>query len=76
MQAADLSPQEMKMKALEESITETAERCEELQQSWLRQQTHVVQLANQRNEHLHNINLLRRRKEVTRLLHIAACVSQ
>jgi hypothetical protein len=63
MQVEDLSPQELKIRALERNITETAEKSEELQQFWLRQQAHTVQLANQRNEQLCNINLLRKRKE-------------
>ncbi|XP_023727369.1 coiled-coil domain-containing protein 40 isoform X2 [Cryptotermes secundus] len=56
----DLSPQEMKIRDLERNITETAEKSEELQQFWLRQQAHTVQLANQRNEQLRNINLIRK----------------
>lgn len=62
MQAQNLSPQEIKIKALEDNTAETREKCEELQQFWLRHQTHIVQLANQRNEQLHSINLMRKRK--------------
>ena len=59
----DLSPQEMKIKDLENNITETTERCEQLQQLWLRQQTRIVRLAHQRNQQLRNINLIRKRKK-------------
>ncbi|XP_021931988.1 coiled-coil domain-containing protein 40 isoform X2 [Zootermopsis nevadensis] len=52
-----LSPQEIKIKALEKNITKTIAKCEELQQFWLQQQTLTVKLANQRNEQVHNINL-------------------
>ena len=58
----DMSPQEMKIKDLEKDITETTERCEQLQQLWLRQQNRTVRLAHQRNQQLHNINLIRQRK--------------
>jgi hypothetical protein len=60
---ADLSPQEMKIKDLEKNITETTEKCEELQQLWLRQQTRLVRLAHQRNQQLRNINLIHKRKQ-------------
>lgn len=62
MQDEYLSPQEIKIKALEKNITETTEKCEKLQQFWLQQQTRTVQLTNQRNEQVHNINLMRKRK--------------
>ncbi|XP_069697466.1 coiled-coil domain-containing protein 40 isoform X2 [Periplaneta americana] len=57
--AENLNPQEAKISALEKSIMETTEKSEDLQQFWLRQQSHIVQLTNQRNEQLHKINIMR-----------------
>jgi hypothetical protein len=62
----------MKIKALEGNITEISEKSEALQQLWLRQQSNIVQLANQRNEQLHNINLLRKRKRKQYYMYIAS----
>ena len=57
-----MSPLEVKILSLEKNIAETTAKSEKLQQFWLRQQGHLIALANQRNEQVHNINLMRKRK--------------
>jgi hypothetical protein len=70
LQDESLSPQEIKIKVLEKNISETTEKREELQQLWLQQQTHTVQLTKQRNEQLQNMNLMHKRK---RKQHTSLC---
>ena len=56
------SPLELKIIALEKNIADTTEKSEQLKQDWLREQRNLIALAKQRNEQVHNINLMRKRK--------------
>ncbi|PSN31759.1 hypothetical protein C0J52_14584 [Blattella germanica] len=53
-------PLELKILTLEKNIADTSAKSEKLQQFWLRQQSHLIELANQRNEQVHNIDLMRK----------------
>ncbi|KAJ9573883.1 hypothetical protein L9F63_008743 [Diploptera punctata] len=53
-------PLELKIISMEKNIADTTAKSEQLQQSWLRQQRNLIVFANQRNEQLHNINLMRK----------------
>nr|CAD7570180.1 unnamed protein product [Timema californicum] len=56
-----MSPEELKINNLNKKIDETTEQSKKLQQFWLRQQGHIVQLSHQRDEQLHEIDILRKR---------------
>ncbi|CAG2054822.1 unnamed protein product [Timema podura] len=56
-----MSPEELKINNLSKKIDETTEQSKKLQQFWLRQQGHIVQLSHQRDEQLHEIDILRKR---------------
>ncbi|XP_022900304.2 coiled-coil domain-containing protein 40 [Onthophagus taurus] len=54
------SPHELKINALEQHIAEVQEKNKELQRFWLREQSHVVFLSEQRQQQIHDSNLLRK----------------
>nr|CAD7396560.1 unnamed protein product [Timema cristinae] len=55
-----MSPEELRINSLNKKIDETTEQSKKLQQFWLRQQGHIVQLSHQRDEQLHEIDILRK----------------
>lgn len=60
-QGSVLSPQEIKYKTIEKNITETVEINKKLQKFWLREQGHICQLSEQRQEQIKEMNLLKKR---------------
>ncbi|XP_068084309.1 coiled-coil domain-containing protein 40 [Anabrus simplex] len=54
----ELSPLEIKVNSLQKSIHELDERCEKLQQLWLRQQGQIVLLARRHDQLLQEKNIL------------------
>ncbi|KAI4455962.1 coiled-coil domain-containing protein 40 [Holotrichia oblita] len=54
------SPHELKISALEQHIEHVQEKNKDLQKFWLREQGHVVCLSEQREEQIHDSNLLRK----------------
>lgn len=61
-QGSTLSPQEIKVKTQEKNIIETVEYNKKLQKFWLREQGHICQLSEQRQNQLKEMNLLKKRK--------------
>ena len=56
------SPQEVRMKAIEMEIEEAAQEAEKKQAFWLRLQSHIVRLSEERQKQLQELNLLYKRK--------------
>ncbi|GJQ86909.1 hypothetical protein Trydic_g11780 [Trypoxylus dichotomus] len=54
------SPHELKISALEQHIEHVQEKIKDMQKFWLREQGHVVCLSEQREEQIHDSNLLRK----------------
>ncbi|KRT83426.1 hypothetical protein AMK59_3719 [Oryctes borbonicus] len=54
------SPHELKISALEQHIEHVQEKIKDMQKFWLREQGHVVCLSEQREEQIHDRNLLRK----------------
>lgn len=57
-----LCPEEMKVRVLEKNISETVENNKSFQKFWLREQGHICQLSEQRQEQIKELNLIKKRK--------------
>lgn len=53
---------QQKIANLQIATEEIGQKAEDLRQTWLRQQSRIVQLSKQRNEQHHQLNILRRRE--------------
>ncbi|XP_050303237.1 coiled-coil domain-containing protein 40 [Anthonomus grandis grandis] len=61
MQVKDIiSPQELRIIALEKQIEETQDKIKNLQIFWLREQKNLLSVSKERQEQIHKLNLLRK----------------
>jgi chromosome segregation ATPase len=56
------SPLETKITTLEKNIEEIQEQIKKLQQFWLREQTNLIKISEERQEQIQNNNLIRKRE--------------
>lgn len=63
-----VSPEQLKISTLEKKIQDMKARVKDLQRFWLREQTHVVGLSEQRQKQIHDMNLLKKRKDLANLI--------
>lgn len=57
----ELSPEEIKIRELEKNISELDDQSSELQQFWLRQESHIVTVSQNRTDLLQQLSVLRKR---------------
>lgn len=58
----EIAPSEVKIRTLQKNIDETETETKELQNFWLRMQSHVCGLAEKRSKQMNSIHLARTRK--------------
>ncbi|CAH0563600.1 unnamed protein product [Brassicogethes aeneus] len=59
------SPQDLRIVALEKSVDETMETIKELQSYWLREQKNLLSMSRERQEQMHDKNLLKKQILIT-----------
>lgn len=64
LQGLELTPLELKIKNLERQIIEMEEKNAKLKSFWLREQTYIVSMTQERQKQIYELNLIRKRNSI------------